>query len=34
MKLFLFVVFIFISINLNASNIREIDENYAQKMKW
>ena len=33
MKLFLFVVFIFISINLNASNIREIDENYAKKMK-
>jgi hypothetical protein len=33
MKLLLFVVFILIGINLNASNIKEIDENYAKKMK-
>jgi signal peptidase I len=33
MKLLLFVVFSFIGINLNASNIKEIDENYAKKMK-
>lgn len=33
MKLLLFVAAIFISVNLNASNIKQIDENYAQKMK-
>jgi len=33
MKLLIFVAAIFISVNLNASNIKEIDENYAKKMK-
>jgi len=33
MKLLLFVASIFIGINLNASNIKEIDENYTKKMK-